>query len=367
VSENPAKGARTTKHDHGGARNLKSIPMGMIPRKVLERWSTGWFDALAAAAAAGISWALAHQVFGHPQPVFAAVAAVISLAPGLPSRGSQAVNMILGLATGLLVGEVLLAVPMFNAGLRIALITFLAMMAAHSFGLAPITAIQGGVSALLVITLGPTTAGTTRLVDALVGTGVALVFSQVLLTPDPVRIIDDAARRMLRILGRGFAESAEALRTRDRIKADAALTYFFTSRESLEGVIASINAAWILRRWSVRGRLAASGVAEVARRYDRRAIRLFASTLLFAEALVDALRNGHQPPVWLPSCVDMVAGACNALAAGATDPPEPRLPADWDASAPGWQACLEHLRAVENTLAGLQQRAGGEHRAENTA
>ena len=74
-------------------------------------------------------------------------------------------------------------------------------------GQAPVIAIQGGVSALLVIALGPTTAGPTRLADALVGTGVALLFSQVLLTPDPVRIIDDAVRRMLRLLAQALRKA----------------------------------------------------------------------------------------------------------------------------------------------------------------
>src|SRR3954447_14961656 len=92
--------------------------MRKIAQRVLERWAAGSSDALASAVAAGIAWALAHQLFGHPQPVFAAVAALISLAPGLPSRGGQAVNMMLGLATGLLVGEVLLAVPILDAALR---------------------------------------------------------------------------------------------------------------------------------------------------------------------------------------------------------------------------------------------------------
>jgi uncharacterized membrane protein YgaE (UPF0421/DUF939 family) len=267
------------------------------------------------------------------------------------------VNMMLGLATGLLVGEVLLAVPILDAALRIALVTFLAMMAALSFGLAPVIAIQGGVSALLVIALGPTTAGPTRLADALVGTGVALLFSQVLLTPDPVRIIDDAVRRMLRLLAQGFAQSAEALAKRDGARAEAALAHFFTSRESLDAVVAGINAARSLSRWSLRGRLAAGGVAEIARRYDRRAICLFASTLLFAEAVVNALRNGHEPPVWLPGCVEMIASACNTLADGATDDPEPSSPAVWEPTPAGWQACVEHLRAIENTLRVLQDEA----------
>src|SRR5829696_6570464 len=229
------------------------------------------------------------------------------------------------------------------------------MMAALSFGLAPVIAIQGGVSALLVLALGPITAGPTRLMDAVIGTGVAVVFSQVLLTPDPVRVIDDAVSRMLRLMAQGFAQSAKALAERDRAKAETALTHFFTSRQSLDAVVAGINAARSLSRWSLRGRLAAGGVAEIAQRYDRRAIRLFASTLLFAEALVNALRNGHEPPASLPGRVELVASACSALADGSPHPLEPRSPAEWEPAPAAWQACLEHLRAIENTLRVLRQ------------
>jgi uncharacterized membrane protein YgaE (UPF0421/DUF939 family) len=331
---------------------------------IFERWSTAWPDALASAVAAGIAWALAHELLGHPQPVFAAVAAVVCLAPGLPSsRGRQAVNMMLGLVTGILVGEVLLAVPVFSASLRITLITFLAIMAALTFGLTPVIAIQGGVSALLVITLGPITAGPTRLMDALVGTGVALLFSQILLTPDPVRIIDDAVRRMLRLLAEGFARSAQAVTERDPAMAEAALTHFFASRESLDAVVASINMARSLSRWSLRGRLAAGGVSEIARRYDRRVIHLFASTLLFAEALANALKEGDPPPAWLPARIDMIARVCTVIADGSNaSTGGARSPDEWELPPASWQACLDHLRAIEDTLCRLQQFSAGNSR-----
>lgn len=336
-------------------------PMREMPRKAFERWSAGWPDALASAVAAGLAWALAHKLLGHTQPVFAAVAAIVCLAPGLPSRGRQAVNMMIGLVTGILVGEILLLVPVFNDALRMTMITFIAMMAALSFGLAPVIAIQGGVSALLVIALDPITAGPTRLMDAVVGTGVALIFSQILLTPDPVRVIDNAVSRMLRLLAQGFAQTAKALAKCDRVGADAALTQFFASRESLDAVVAAINAARSLSRWSLRGRLSAAGVAEIARRYDRRAIRLFASTLLFAEALASALRNGHEPPSWLPSRVEMVASACAALADGSADRSDLTCPPpEWDSAPPGWHACLGHLRALENTLRILRRASGAD-------
>ena len=60
------------------------------------------------AVAAGIAWAIAHQVLGHPTPFFAPVAAtiVLGLAPGRSSR--RAVEMVLGVAVGIGIGSVLI-------------------------------------------------------------------------------------------------------------------------------------------------------------------------------------------------------------------------------------------------------------------
>ena len=54
--------------------------------------------------------------------------------------------------------------------------------------------IQAAVSAVLVLALGPASAGVVRLLDVLAGTAVGLLFSQVLLTPDPVRLLDERRR-----------------------------------------------------------------------------------------------------------------------------------------------------------------------------
>ena len=129
-------------------------------------------------------------------------------------------------------------------------------------------------------------------------------------------------------------------------------------------MVAGINAARSLSRWSVRGRLAAGGVAEMARRYDRRAIRLFASTLLFAEALASALRKGYEPPPGLPDRLKRVANACAALADGSGDSPDPDTPVDKEPATVGWEACLGHLGAVERTLIVLQKPSSSDSERE---
>jgi uncharacterized membrane protein YgaE (UPF0421/DUF939 family) len=57
---------------------------------------------------------------------------------------------------------------------------FVSMMAASSFGLGRVVPIQAGVSVLLVLTLGPETAGYTRMIDVLIGDAVSAVFGRFL-------------------------------------------------------------------------------------------------------------------------------------------------------------------------------------------
>ena len=58
------------------------------------------------------------------------------------------------------------------------------------------TAIQSGVSALMVLTMGAVTAGPERILDVLIGTAVGLSFSQILLTPDPMKVDLDGLRAL---------------------------------------------------------------------------------------------------------------------------------------------------------------------------
>ena len=107
-------------------------------------------DAAAATVAAALSWLLARALFGHPHPVFAAVTAIVCLAPGLPNHGRQAVGLVLGVATGIVVGEAALLAPDICRRCGSVVATFLAIMVASSYGLQPVVPIQAGVSALLV-------------------------------------------------------------------------------------------------------------------------------------------------------------------------------------------------------------------------
>ena len=57
-----------------------------------------------------MAWVLAQVVLGHAQPVFAPSAAVVALAASVGGRGTQAAEMLVGVAVGVVVGELLVLV-----------------------------------------------------------------------------------------------------------------------------------------------------------------------------------------------------------------------------------------------------------------
>ncbi len=340
------------------------MPTHTILNTLGSRSSQVWRDAAASAVAAGIAWVLAVWLFGHPHPVFAAVTAIVCLSPGLPSHGRQAVGLMLGVATGIVIGEVALIllpegllVPEGLSLLRLTLATFFSILIAAAFGQAAVVAIQSGVSAVLVLALGPHSAGLVRLEDVAVGVVVGLVFSQVLLTPDPVRQIDAAADELLRRLSGAFEVCAVALKGQDAHKAAAALKGFSAAHDSLIALGAGIDAARYAARWSLRGRLTAHAVAEMAARYDRRAIRLYASSLLFGEAFADAMRKHAEPaPEGLAACILDAATRCVRLAGdqAATEPALARALEPVDVE-PGWRTVVDHWRSVSDVLTSLEE------------
>lgn len=306
------------------ARYIGEMPITRYILTVLERWQSGWKDILVAAIAGGLAWFVAEWFFSDKfqshQPIFAAIAAIASLAPGAPNHGKQAMALLCGVTTGVLLGELALSLPEWPLAIRIVCVTAMGLGAGAVFGTVPMIGMQAATSALLVILLGFSVAGTTRLYDVIIGAGIGLLFSQVLLTPDPVRTLNRAAQKLLKMLGDGLDASAAALNSADAKKAQAALTTVTQAHASLNTLEVGIANARFSARWSLRGRLSADAVAAMAERYDRRAIRVYASALMLAEGIANGLnREGAPPPDWLAARVGALAlltkaGSGDALA-----------------------------------------------------
>lgn len=280
--------------------------------RLLDRARGAAGDALVCAIAVAIAWLLARWLAGHERPMFAVVAAVVCLAPGLPNHGRQAIGMLSGVLTGILIGEASL---LFHVGedytltvTRLSTVTFLAILIASLWGQGAVAAIQSGVSALMVLTMGPVTAGPERIIDVLIGTAVGLTFSQVLLTPNPLKTLETSARKFLGELSQGVLIAERAVRERDENRARIAARRLGAARGQLVALDGGISLARDNARWSVRGLLAGPEVAAIADRYDRHAARIYAEALLLGDNLYTALRfEGTEAPEGLGDLLHHVA------------------------------------------------------------
>jgi uncharacterized membrane protein YgaE (UPF0421/DUF939 family) len=164
-----------------------------------------------AALAAALAWSLAHDVVGHAQPFFAPIAAAVSLSATIGERARQALRMMVGVTLGILIAQA--AVATLGTGpAQIGLSTLLAMAVAVAVGGSPMLVNQAGASAILVVALNRPGVGGERLIDALIGGGVALVISLLVFPAQPLGLLRRGVRQTLLALAAALRESAAALR-----------------------------------------------------------------------------------------------------------------------------------------------------------
>ncbi|GAO70145.1 MULTISPECIES: FUSC family protein [Comamonas] len=323
-------------------------------------------DAIAAALASMLAWVIAQQLWGHPKPAFAVVTAVICLAPGLPSHLKQARSLLIGCTLGIVIGDLLWQLPEQHLLLRMSLGAFLSILLGAIIGPAPVVPIQAGVSVILVLVLGPSMAGGARLLDVTVGAAVGLIFSQVLLTSNPIKDMGRAASIFLKQLANGLDLILGACQQQKADAAETALGQLSLAHESLAALRAAVGQAHSSRRWTLRGRLNAERLAFVTRRYDRHAVRVYATALLLAESLNRATAHTGMPPPaaiaeycrWLThACLDL-ANQPTVVALRADDPLAtmdscPASPAPTEVLQPEWLLVHENARQLERALRAL--------------
>lgn len=151
------------------------------------------------ALAAGVAWFLAADVLGHPRPFYAPIAAVVSLGTSYGQRLRRVVEVTLGVALGVLLGDVI--VRLIGSGWwQLTLIVAAAMCLAFLLDGGQLFVTQAAVQSIVVSTLLPAAgAGLTRWSDALVGGGVALVAATVV-PAAPLRRPREQAAQVVRTI-----------------------------------------------------------------------------------------------------------------------------------------------------------------------
>jgi uncharacterized membrane protein YgaE (UPF0421/DUF939 family) len=163
-------------------------------------------------------------VLGHKNAFFAPVSAVITLGLAPGNRSRRTVEMVIGVAVGIAVGELLISAIGTGAA-QVALVVLLAMSAATLLGGGPLIASQAASSAVLVATVRTSSSGglvPTRFVDALVG-GVVGIAVLAVAPRDPSAMARRAVAPVVAELSSSLTDIASALEQRDLEAATRAL------------------------------------------------------------------------------------------------------------------------------------------------
>jgi uncharacterized membrane protein YgaE (UPF0421/DUF939 family) len=235
---------------------------------VLRRWASSVSPIAQQTAAAVTAWVIAVRFAGHPEPFFAPIAAIVGLNATLGRRGSNAVRLLIGVVVGIAVAE--LVVEFAGGGvLTLAVATFFAMLIARAVDNAPIVVAQAAVSAVLITTFGSQEQGLERLLDALIGVGVALVFSQLLFAPEPLRLLLRAEGAVLSSLAEGLRLTADALEQNNHQLADQATHQLRALRDNLVALNTVRAASARIVRHSLTWRMKGAQVALERQRADQ--------------------------------------------------------------------------------------------------
>jgi hypothetical protein len=191
---------------------------GVFARMSLSAWDV--WPLVQSTAAATVAWVIANHVVHHHEPFFAPIAALVSLNTSLGERGLNALRLLQGVVLGIVVGELTLLLLGGGYG-SLSLATFLALLLARLLGGARIVLAQAAIAAILTIAVANGEVGYQRLADALIGAGVALVFSQLLFSPEPLRLLRRVETDALAAMAAGLELTAKALDGDETVAARA--------------------------------------------------------------------------------------------------------------------------------------------------
>ncbi|WP_334491066.1 FUSC family protein [Micromonospora sp. CPCC 205711] len=276
------------------------------------------------AVLAGGAWWISQSLLGHPTPIFAATAALICLTAGMGGRGRQAVDLFVGVLAGVLIGEGVRALHLGGGFWLIIPAVALAMSMAALLDPRPLTYIQAGAAVLIVVTVGASSSPTGYLLDAAVGGAVGLLGSQVLFSPDPVKLVEAPVREILRDAAEALRSAAEAVRRSSVAQADAACGHAREAHARLGELSAARTAARRVTGRTVRGRRRASRLRAADQPLDDVDV-LVAAVLLLCEDVRSRLERPTPPPEAHPPAV----------------PPRPSLPDQLTALADGLTALAD--------------------------
>jgi hypothetical protein len=289
------------------------------------RLRQGWVFVVESTAAATIAWLAGRWLIGDPQPFFAPAAALIVLGQVRGQRRRRAVEVILGVAGGVLVADVVARALGPHSAWTIFTVILLTLIFAVALGASAVSLVQAAVSALyLVVAAPPThTAVPLRFVDALVGGTIALLASQLTVAHDPVAPLVRESRQVFHELASVLEELATALDQQDETAARGALDRARRADVAVQRFQTAVLAAGE-GLWLHAGRRRQLGGVRVLAAATHQVDYAVGNARVLARAGVTLTRLPATPPPELGSALRAFAAAVRAvdtaLAAALTGP-----------------------------------------------
>ena len=274
---------------------------------------------LQTAAAAVAAWYLALALLPVSHPLFAPIAAVVSLGATSGQRGRRVLELVGGVVLGILVSDLIvgaIGTGPWQAGVMIVL----AMSTAVVMGGSELLVAESAVSAMLIATLPGAASGfpPERFLEAVVGGGVALAVAGLLFPPDPALRVGRALNALFADLGRALGDVAHALEDGDPEVAERAQEMARGLDEHLIAVRQELLDVRDTARFAPPRRGARGALGRVERSlpqidFAARDVRVLARTA------VRFLRAGHAAPDELVRGIRGLAEAVWELAASYDD------------------------------------------------
>ncbi|MET3806518.1 uncharacterized membrane protein YgaE (UPF0421/DUF939 family) [Nakamurella sp. UYEF19] len=193
--------------------------------KLGQRLRLGWLPLLEATAGATLAWIVATRLIGHHQPFFAPAATIIVLSQARGARISRAAEVLLAVAGGVLLADLVAQLLAPWPTLTIFVLIVLTLTATTALDAGPVVVVQATVSALYVAVVSPPTQTLVpvRFIDALVGGGIALVISQIGAARDPFGPVILQIRTICERIAHVIGTAADAIEHQDPELASEAL------------------------------------------------------------------------------------------------------------------------------------------------
>lgn len=204
-------------------------------RAGIDRLNNSWIPIVQSSLGAGLAYFIALHITHHNVPFFAPMAAVIVTGMSGVGRLRRAVELMVGVALGVGLGDLLISL-VGSGPIQIIVAVVITQAVARTVDKSPLVSNQAAIGAVLVATLLPPgdAGGFDRMIDAVIGGAVAIVM-MALIPASPLKGGRREVAKVLRIGGGVLTDVAAALRAQDAQAIAEAL-------EAVRGTQGNINA-----------------------------------------------------------------------------------------------------------------------------